>query len=738
MKSLWLSLMLMLLLMVPAQVAADSPSMDPVRVSSLEDTLVFERTLYSLSTRFSSSDTLLLNRLVPRLSVQRIDSVGPHRMVCWLMILPGFVDFGQFSAVVLDSRSRVKCKTQLPIHYAGEPRIDRVTFSPSRQHSGTDTLTLESSGRTITRMTIEGHGLFASTTVSFDDPAIQVLDSPSWRSCNPPNHLTIGLEIDTEHVQSGSVRYRLQSPYAQSAFSTLVLRRPGPPRVFNSFQDVIADGSQHRFILEGDSFDPAMTVSLLPSNGFARVRVSSLSQATVSFELPVLEKSRFYRFVLTNPDGQSDTTRTFFARAVPSSNARVRFIEDGTLFIDTPTRVAFRVEVRGSRKLYPHRNYFLDVADKQFDVSVINDSTFESVLRIPFDSDRPVTNQFVFSVHQRGRPPQWRGVLNAESPPRVDYVSPNRVIHPGDTLRIVLKGQDLEDISTYIDDPAVQFSVLENRGDFVRLQAIAEKQVSPGSYPLYLRSRNVSFRFSKYQIMIRPWQPFSDYIDIRLSDRTQPLADSLWHSSAAVPIQRNDLITIHIHPHRIRPELGHQKVKVSGVLMDSSNTIRAEAYNQKLFEVTPGTGTLTWKWRVRERIKSGDRIEIILENTQRQNRSSRTFFVRPHWSEAFRGSTSFVLFKLPLGEGNTELLKSIGIGISYRPPNGKQFIEYDASFLLGNVSSNNENLQVQVGFGISAIFWKHLQLGVGTDLTGSAFQSAFFFAGTRFNVPIWW
>jgi hypothetical protein len=712
--------------------------MDPVWVSSLDDTLVVERTLCSLSTRFSSSDTLLLDKLVSRLSIQRIDSVGPHRMVCRLMILPGFVDFGQFSAVVLDSRSRAKWRTQLPIHYAREPRIDRVTFSPSRQNSGPDTLTLEPGGRTITRMTVEGYGLFASTTVSFDDPAIQVLESPSWRSCHPPHQLTVGLDIDTERVRCGPVRYRLQNPYARGAFSTLVFRRPSPPQVFNSFADVIADGSQHHLTLEGDSFDPDMTISLLPSDGFARVRVSSLSQAKISFELPVLEKSRFYRFVLTNPDGQSDTTRTFFARAVPSSNARVRFIEDGTLFIDNPTRVAFRVEVRGSRKLYPHRNYFLEIADKQFDVSVINDSTFESVVHIPFDSERPVTNQFVFSVRQKGRPPQWRGVLNAESPPRIDYVSPNRVIHPGDTLRIVLKGRNLEDISAYIDDPAVQFSVLENRGDFVRLQAIAEKQVSPGAYPLYLRSRNVSFHFPEYPIMIRPWQPFSDYIDIRLSNRTQPLADSLWHSSSAIPIQRNDLITIHIHADRIRSELGHQKVKVSGVLMDSSNTIRAEAYNQKLFEVAPGTETLTWKWRVRERIKSGDRIEIILENTQRQNRTSRTFFVRPHWSEAFRGSTSFVLFKLPLGEGNTELLKSIGIGISYRPPNGKQFMEYDASFLLGNVSSNDENLQVQVGLGISAIFWKHLQLGVGTDLTGSAFQSAFFFAGTRFNIPIWW
>ena len=141
---------------------------------------------------------------------------------------------------------------------------------------------------------------------------------------------------------------------------------------------------------------------------------------------------------------------------------------------------------------------------------------------------------------------------------------------------------------------------------------------------------------------------------------------------------------------------------------------------------------------MRERIRSGDRIEITLRNPGNHNKITEFFIVEPHWSEAFHGSTSFILFKIPFGgaEEKTEILNSIGLGISYQPFIKKNFLEFDASFLVGNAKTQNSNIGVEVSFGLSAIFWQHLQVGLGTNLTGTAFSKQFLFVGTRFKIPI--
>jgi hypothetical protein len=273
----------------------------------------------------------------------------------------------------------------------------------------------------------------------------------------------------------------------------------------------------------------------------------------------------------------------------------------------------------------------------------------------------------------------------------------------------------------------------------IRLVAISGRHVAYGSYPLELRIQDVPFQFENYMLDIKPWMDFSDYISFHVTSVGE-LSDTTTFRGPVVqhPMQAQDAITVKIDTRKIREDFGEQKVHISGVLADSSNSIRAEAYDARLISVGPGSDVITWRLRVREKIRSGDRIEITLRNPGNLNKITEFFSVEPHWSEAFHGSTSFILFKIPFGSENekTEILNSIGLGISYQPFIKKDFLELDASFIVGNAKTENNNIGVQVSFGLSGIFWQHLQVGLGTNLTGAAFSKQFLFVGTRFKIPI--
>ncbi|RPH93361.1 MAG: hypothetical protein EHM72_16405 [Calditrichaeota bacterium] len=303
----------------------------------------------------------------------------------------------------------------------------------------------------------------------------------------------------------------------------------------------------------------------------------------------------------------------------------------------------------------------------------------------------------------------------------------------------MIKGKNLQNAVVLVEDPELTFTILENRNDLIRLVAVAGPHTVMGQYSLEIRIQEVSFQFKEYSITVQPWQPFREFIAFNVTSCGDlPPEECFTGSGKHHAIETHDAITVRLSPDKIGPEFGRQKVYIHGMLTDSSNTIRAEAFDSRMITVEPGEGVITWRWRVRDRIRAGDRIEISLRNPGNQNRITEYFVVVPHWSEAFHGSTSFVLFKLPIGSSaqKTQILNSIGLGISYQPFLKKRFFECDASFIVGNAKTEQNDMMVEVNFGLSAIFWQYLQVGVGSNLTGTAFSRAFMFVGTRFKLPI--
>ena len=715
---------------------ADLLILEPLRVPDLHRSQRYRRALYTLKSRFSPGDTLLFTRKVDRLSVRRVDAPNPSELICWFEIDSGFVQFGRHTLAVLDSQLNLKADVSLEVRYAKAPVIERIKIEQG-ERTHPDTLSLLQSGVTVAAMTLTGEGLFRSSTVVFDDERIRVLDDPGWRVDDPPDGLRIGIEIPERDVRVGRTQFRIRNPYAMEGVASLILVG-ARPQLLGAPPDFIADGEEKSFTLNGVNLHSGLEMDLLPPEGTVRALALSGTEVKVLLNFPVLEKDRSYRLVLRNPDGGADTSRYFIARSMPLAEAK---IEGQAIFTGVRTGVVVKVESGRGRRLQRGRFYEINVEGDRFPVArVIDDSTCEAIINV---RERPgtLTDQRTFSVNEVGQSARWKGTFRSRPSPVVDFMSGIRTLHPADTLKLVLRGRNLAGISLSVRDPEVLFFIDENRGDLVRARAVAGRNTTPGLYPLGMRLEGVDFNFPDLTLTVKPWMPFHEYVSLEITGSGLLKADSLWRGYGAVhPMEVDDELIVRAYASRVPPQMGAQKLDISGVLMDSSNTIRAEAFGSRRLIVEPGSDILTWQWRVRERIRSGDRIEITLKNPGGQNKVTEQFFVMPHWSEAFHGSTSFILFKVPFngGDATTEILRSIGIGLTYQPDKERRFLAFDASFIIGNVATGEDNLSVEVGLGLSAILWHHLQVGLGTNLSGNTFSQAFLFVGTRFKLPVPW
>lgn len=731
-------LLILLAVFVLSSYADTVLNLDPVKMSDTNSRHFVRRTLYSLDLNTSAQDTAMFVRKPKGLHILNVDSVHSHEMSLVFLVDSGFVDFRAHDLAVLDEHNHKKLLARLNVRYNDIPRIEEIIIRSGRGESN-DTLQLSTQDKTFATMRLTGEGFFETSHIVFDDPAIQTVEDAGWRICNPPHEFQVGLEIDSKNVTVGSKTFHIKNEYAIENFGRIFIRGAFAPKVLGRIPGFVADGHIKHITLRGKHFSPGVEVTLLPQQGFVHTEYVSPAKINLDVNLPMLERSKSYRFVVRNPDGRADTTSYFTARTTPLSPARAEPIEHSTIFRGKRVYTLFTVETGDGWRLSSQNSYEITIDGDRFPViRVVSDSTCEAIIKLEDEDTPSILNQHIFTINQIDRPARWRGVIKSKPSPKIYYMSENRVIHPVDTLDIVLKGQHLDDAIVFIDDPDVTFNVQENRGDLVRLTVCAGKHVSFGSYPLELRIDDVPFRFEKYKIDVKRWQPFREFVRFKVSGESElPKHEVFIKSTNPYPIKANDAIQINIDKNKIARDGGIQKSKIYGVLMDSSNTIRAHAYDNKTVLASHGTDVITWRWRIRERIRSGDRIEITLSNPGGLGKITRVFVVQQHWSEKFHGSTSFVLVKLPFGpDQETQVLNSVGLGITYKPYAKMKFLELDGSFIIGSPTSTKSGSSVDVGFGLSAILWHHLQVGFGTNLTGHSFNSLYMFLGTRFKVAL--
>ncbi len=733
--------MIFLIAAVPLTAQIGQVTLNPLAVTNTAVPSVYERSVYSLDASFSNADTILFIKKQTRLFISRIDSVGLHELSCRFVVDSGFFDFGRYEMVVLSPQGQKKLSMVLDVRYARVPVVSETVIRQLGK-ARKDTVQLSGSGKTIASLLLKGSGLFRESSIEFEESKIKVLSDPSWRMDFPPDSLRLGIEIDGKDIEIGTKPFRIKNNFAMEGFGRIFLISSRPPMILSDIPSFVADGTEKKVQVFGEGFYNHLQVSLHPKVGTAKARFISSSQVDAYLNIPVSETSKSYRLVITNPDGQADTSGYFTVRAKPLAFARIKSVEGGSIFIGKKVRVIIGVDTQYDLRFSKRKAYEVSIENDKFPVTqVIDDSTCEAMLRIPDDASQSILNQRTFLINEIDLPPRWKGTLNCKPAPTLTYLSTNRILHPVDTLNLVIKGKNLTNAVLALDDPAVSFRVLENRGDLIRVMAIGGVDVSPGTYPLEVRLEGVPFRFDDYSITVQPWQPFNEYVGIDIPKIGSLPSERLWQgNSSAYAIETDAGITVKIHSDRVRPELGDQKIEISGVLMDSSSTIRAEAFDKKMMTITNGPDVIIWQWRVRERARSGDRIEITLKNPGGQNRVSEQFYIKRHWSEAFHGSTSFILFKIPFGSGNatTEIFRSVGIGMTYQPWYDKRFIAFDLSFLVGNITSSSDNLSIDVGAGLSVILWSYLQIGAGANFSGNTSQKGFAFVGTRFKIPSPW
>ena len=714
---------------------SQSLQLPSIGIAGADSSRIFTRSLYSVEHFFAQSDTVLFVRKSPGLTIVRVDSISRHELEMDFRTEAGFDDFGSHTIAVFDSSMRPKLSAVIDVTSMEAPSIAQVLFIENGKFCA-DTLVISSNRRAVYGLCLRGRGLLRSSILQFDDPAVTAtVDARRLKTCE----LQFNLQIDLANVELGLKSFRISGDYAPDAYAAAFFKAENPPRIISTVNSFTADGRQQVIELQGKGFMRGLEVELEPNDGIVTGRLIAEDKLDVRLTLPMLEQSKSYRLIVRNKDGQADTSAAFIARAVPLSSARVVPLDHQTVFSGRKERLLITVDTREGRHLSRSHSYEVLLDGDPFPMTrVINDSTGEAEVWIKSDGN-PLPNQHLFTVNQTDKPPQWRGTFSSRRPPTIDYISQNRVLHPADSLGLVIKGKNLKNASVIIEEPEVSFRVIENRNDLIRLTAIAGSTVMLGTYPLELRIDDVSFVFDNLAIDIKPWQPFSEFITFHLSSSGElPPEQCCRGLESQHLIKAQDIITVRINTRQIRQELGIQKIVITGVLTDSSGTIRAEAFDSRMISVAAGDDETTWRWRVRERIRSGDRIEISLRNPGNHNKMTEYFIVTPHWSEAFHGSTSFVLFRLPFGNTNekTQILNSIGLGISYQPFMKQSFLEFDASFIVGNTKAEKSDIAVEVSFGLSAIFWQHLQIGVGSNLTGAAFSKGFMFVGTRFKLPI--
>ncbi len=711
----------------------------PITVVRLYDALVENRTIYSPECRFNDSDTVLFVARHRGLSIVSVDSSGPRELSCVFRLDSTFVDFGIHEMVVVSATGERKKTAQIEIRLAQMPMVSHATVYQGHR-SRRDTLQLSGGNRTLAAMVVSGHGLLSSCTVEFDDPAIKAINESIRRFSDQPDSFRISLEIDGKNCTLGAHTYRVSSPYGPEGFGRLWLVSERGPKIHGSLPSMVADGRERKIRLNGENFFKGAQVRLWPMlQELVSETMGSTAIETV-LSLPVSDLNQTFRLIVENADGQADTSNFFIGQTMPLSLARVQRIEAGLLFVNHKTRLILQLETAANRRLHSRRSYEVVIGSDRFPLTrILDDSTAEVELLLRDHGERDFLNQRSFTVNETNNAPLWKGVLETHQPPQITFMSGQRILHPLDTLNLIIKGEHLAKADIYIDETDVGFKILERRDDLLRSQVISGRNAITGSYPIELRISGIPFRFPDYTVTVQPWRPLAEFCRLDIAPQQGPVSHVEWKKGVRL-INADDAIRVTLLPETLPENSGIQKLEIAGVLLDSANIIRAESVEKKFFIVEKGQQSQVWQWRSRQRPKSGERIEVALRNPGDQNRLSQTLLIKRRWYEAFQPSTSFILFKVPIGGGNTstEILKSMGVGLSYQPEWMQKFMSVDLSFIIGNITSNDANVSIQTGLGVSMIFWNYLQLGVGSNLTGNAKNPTFIFVGSRFKLPSPW
>ncbi len=720
---------------------SDKIILNPLVVNSLTRPQLFERTIYSIQNTFTNQDTIYFLNKINKIQILRIDSVGIHELSCKILIDSGFVDFARHGLVLMDRSSNPKIYLDLDIRYGKPPVIEsQIIRQNSRVY--TDTLLLSRTDYTLAELTLRGNGLFESTGIEFDDPSIRTLNEPGWRTVIPPNLIRVGLEIKNSTASIGPKQFRINNNFALENFGKIFLKSQEPPQIFSKPPALTADGLEKRVQISGKNFHKGLKVKLLPGDENIKAMCISNEQLELFVKTPVQENDKSYRIVVINPDAQADTSGYFTVKAKPLSPARITSVSGKGIFINKESHVIITINAQNNLKFDKTKSYEINIGTQKYPVTfVIDDTTCEAVITLKGNSPLAMLNRHVFTINEVNAPPKWKGLVYSQPSPVINFSSSYKILHPVDTLQLVVKGENLENVIIFVKEPEVSFQITENRGDLIRARVIAGENVTFADYPLIIKKNNVTFEFEKHQIRIKPWQKFSDYTSVYVNSSGALPANSLWQDTAKVHIiEKYDAIRLDFDTKGILEKSGEQKVLINAVLIDSSYSIKSQVVAYKTIVNTDQNKTINWHWRIRERLHSGERIEITLQNPGGLNKVTEVFYVKPHWSESFRGSTSFILLKLPLNghSASAEILRTMGIGISYQVSKNSNFLALDGSFLIGNVASENSDLSVKVGLGMSAIFWQHLQIGVGSNLTEKSFSETFIFLGTRIKLPVPW
>lgn len=706
---------------------------------AFEDTS-FTCAVYSIDAEFTEGDTVLFSQKEEYLKITKVERINQNELNFNLRVLPGFQTLGPRDVFVVDQAGAKKIKAQLDIRYGPKPII-QTTRIISRRKVVQDTLQLESFGTTSAELALKGNGFFPGTKIQFDDPAIKALNEVQYSSIFTPDSLVVRLLINEKsRPEIGKQRFTLSNPFTKQIEGRIIVRSAMPPRITSPIGNFVAEGTEYLIRIRGLRFSKYCQVSTLPAEANCRSEFVHSREIKFYLTLPILQENKGYRLVVINPDGQADTASTFFAMAKPLAHARAISASNKELFAGQEARIEVALRLKKFESLSSKIGYEISFGSSRFPIEQIkNDSTIIAQVQLPPSNVDLPESFYNFTANPVGQSPRWKGSVRAKSPPKITYMTPNRILHPLDTLQVMIKGSYLNQTSIVLEDPELAAQVLEASDDRVRFNIIAGKNISLSSHPLMLKKGNVTFQFDKYRFEVREWEQFNKFVAIECRALGTLTANRLWSGEDRIfKIKSGDHITLKFYGREIAEELGIQKISVTGVVLDSTGAIRAEAVDKKVIAIGHSNEIIPWHFRVRQGIHSGERIEIIISNPGNQNRVAELFCVERHWFEAFRGAATFALLKIPTGAENkkTELLKNIGFGINWQPWADRPFIGFDGTFLVGNPSTTDTTINVEVGLGFSVVLWNYLQIGVGTNLTGDAFSESFVFLGTRFRLPL--
>ncbi len=710
-----------------------------VRLDQMGVDSTFSRTIQALNFNFDATDTVLFSPADEFLRLQSVQYLNPNELSFTVKILPGFQTLGPRTLVVANARFETKATANLTIEYRQWPKVKRAWLKLDTRLAA-DTLQLQAFGTTAADLILAGTGLFSNTEIKFDDPQIRVFNDPQHRVLLAPDSLLVQIVMDSKTPPAiGWQRFTIGNPYALEGEGKILVRSAEAPRITGPIGNFMPDGSEYLLEITGIYFSPNIRVTTLPPVDARRAVLVNPQKINLFLTLPIQQENRPYQVALTNPDGQTALSNYFFAMAKPLARAEVKSVTGRDLFAGQEALLEVTLRQKKLERLNFRSSYEVNFGSGRFPIERFkDDSTVVVRVQIPKASGEAALSEQHFTVNEVGQAPRWKGQISAKTPPTVTYMTSNRILHPLDTLQVLLKGTFLNGSKISLDDPELAIQMIEASEERLQFKVIAGRNIAFKEFGLILEKGGVKFPFPEFQVKVQPWEKFNRFIGLETAKIGALAPARLWSGrEGSRPIKSGDFILVKFYSREIDPALGEQKVLVTGFLLDSVNTIRAEAIEPGLITITPGAEIITWRFRIRQPIRAGDRIEITVSNPGRQNRSSEYFDVTRHWYEAFRGSSSILLVKTPMSAagGKTEILKNIAFGVNWLPWVNRKFVSFDASFIVGNPSTTDTSVNVEMGFGLSAIFLNYLQIGIGTNLSGTAFNHNYLFIGGRFKLP---